>query len=73
MIAIGDVVLVTDEGRRLESERLAWDAAMRSIEAEGFVSIQDKDASFQGYGFTASEDLSDWELLRPTGQFRVRE
>jgi len=73
MIATGDVVLESAEGRMLESERLLWDEDSGTIEAPGFVSLTTEDQNIRGYELEAAEDLRTWTIKRPTGTVRIRE
>ena len=72
-VAEGRVVVVTDEGRRLESEQVRWDEGSRELRAAGFVRITAPDERFEGYGLVAAEDLSTYELARVTGQAEVED
>ena len=72
-VAEGRVVVVTDEGRRLESEQVRWDEGSRELRADGFVRITAPDERFEGYGLVAAEDLSTYELARVTGQAEVED
>ena len=73
MIATGDVVLSSVEGRTLESEELHWDKDSRSIGAPGFVSLTTEDQQIRGYELVADEDLGTWSIERPTGTVTIRE
>jgi lipopolysaccharide assembly outer membrane protein LptD (OstA) len=72
-VAQGRVLVVTVEGRRLESEEVRWDEASRELRADGFVRITAPDEAFEGYGLVAAEDLSTYELARVTGQAEVED
>ena len=71
--AEGDVVVVTDAGRRLESQQVRWDESSRELRTDGFVRITAPDERFEGYGLVAAEDLSTYELARVTGQAEVED
>ena len=72
-LAQGRVVVLTDEGRRLESEEVRWDESSRELRADGFVRITAPDERFEGVGLVAAEDLSTYELARVTGQAEVED
>ncbi len=72
MIASGDVILASETGRRLESERIIWDDASKQIEAPGFLSLTTEDENIRGYRLRADEDLDSWEIERVTGTVAVR-
>lgn len=73
MIARGDVVLESSDGRRLQSETIIWDEVSHSVEAPGFVSLTTEEQNIRGYELVASEDLDRWTLKRPTGTVQIRE
>jgi lipopolysaccharide assembly outer membrane protein LptD (OstA) len=73
MIATGDVILQSEDGRRLQSEKIIWDEEARSGHAPGYVSLTTEDQNIRGYELDASEDLARWKLKRPTGTVRIRE
>jgi LPS export ABC transporter protein LptC len=65
--ALGDVVVVTDSGDVLRTERLYWDEAKRRIRSDTLVTIVTPTDSLQGYDFEADENLSSMQLRQPTG------
>lgn len=71
--AHGRVVVVTAEGKRLESEHLAWLEKERRITTPGFVKITTPVDQIQGYGLQADENLDTYNLRRVTGQVTVDE
>ena len=71
--ARGDVVVVTDEGRRLESELLNWYEAEREVRTPGFATITTATEQIRGYELVADEDLESFSLARVTGQVLVEE
>ena len=73
MVATGDVVLESNEGRKLKSEEVFWDKDSRTIEAPHFVSLTTEDQHIRGYELVADEDLKTWSLSRPTGTVTIRE
>jgi LPS export ABC transporter protein LptC len=70
-VATGDVVVLSESGRRLEGERLIWDEAARQIRSDGFVSITTATEKLQGYRLVADESLDTYRLARITGQVEV--
>jgi len=73
MIARGDVVLESEQGRKLESEYVEWNEDARTIEAPDFVSLTTENQHIMGYELIANEDLSTWSIKRPTGTVLIRE
>lgn len=71
--ARGNVVVVTNEGRRLESEHLVWFEAERKVRTPGFVRITMPDERVQGYGLVADEDLTTYQLSRVTAEILLEE
>lgn len=71
--AEGNVVVVTTDGRRLESEHLVWLEAEREVRTPGFVRITMPDEWVQGYGLVADENLETYRLERVTAQRFVEE
>lgn len=55
----GDVVVVTEAGRRLESEILHWDPTRSLIHTDAFVRFTDGDQVLTGYGLETDPDLTN--------------
>lgn len=72
-IAIGDVVVESESGRRLEGERLTWHEAAGEIRSDGFVRITTPTERIQGYQLVADESLDTYRLARITGQVEVED
>lgn len=71
--ARGNVVVVTREGKRLESEHLVWHEADREVRTPGFVKITTPTERIQGYGLVSDENLDRYALSRVTGQVIVED
>jgi LPS export ABC transporter protein LptC len=71
--AYGNVVVVTDEGRRLESEHLTWDQSDRIIRTKRFVHIRTPTEDVRGNGLVADEDLETYQIGRFTAEVDVDE
>jgi len=67
-MAQDSVVVVSDSGATLRSERLYWDRQGRKIRSDTLVVMITEYDSLRGYDFEADEDLTSWSLQRPTGQ-----
>ncbi len=72
-VAFGDVVVVSDSGAVLRTERLYWNKSREEIHSDTLVVMTTDVDSLRGYDFRANEDLTFWTLKNPTGQtFRQR-
>lgn len=67
------VVVVSDSGAVLRTPRLYWDKKRHRISSDTLVIMTTEFDSLRGYDFESNEDLTSWQLKRPTGQsFRQR-
>ena len=55
--ALGNVVVTTEEGIKLETSSLRWDPQKRKIVTDDFVKITKKKDVITGYGLEADEEL----------------
>lgn len=62
--AIGNVVIVTEEGIKLETHSLRWDPQKRKIVTDDFVKITKKKDMVQGYGLEADEELKHFVIKK---------
>lgn len=60
--AYGNVVVRTQEGRVLQSERLTWNQFDRQIRTRRFVQITTPTEVVRGNGLVANEDLSTYQI-----------
>jgi len=60
----GNVRIVTDDGRTLESQHLAWDDAGRLITTDSLVTITRGEDIMKGYGFVSDPELTRIRLRR---------
>ena len=65
--AIGNVVVVSDSGVVVETERLFWDNARQLIHSEDFVKITSPKERLQGHGFESDQSLRNYKVFRVTG------
>lgn len=66
--AIENVVVVSDSGMTLRSERLRWDQLRQKILTSDFVVITTAERdTLWGHGFESDQALKNWSILRPTG------
>lgn len=71
--ARGKVIVVTTEGKRLESEHLVWNEAEREVRTPGFVNITTETQRMQGYGLVAEENLATYRISRVTAQVTLED
>lgn len=71
--AYRDVVVTTEENKRLESEHLTWHQADRTIRTRRFVRIRTPSEVVQGDGLVADEDLETYQLGRFSAEVDVDE
>ncbi len=71
--AFGNVVVVTESDKRLESEHLTWNQADRRIRTRRFVHITTPTEVVQGNGLVADEDLETYQIGRFRAEVDVEE
>jgi LPS export ABC transporter protein LptC len=71
--AYGDVVVVTQENRQLESEHLTWLQSDRTIRTRRFVHITTPSEDVRGNGLVADEDLETYQIGEFTAEVEVEE
>lgn len=69
----GNVVVVSDSGLTLRSQKLRWNENEGKILSDVFVTIitAEKD-TIHGYGFEADQTLKNWIIKRPWGVTQKR-
>ena len=67
------VVVITQDGRRLESEQLVWDQADGQLRVAGRFRFTTPGERINGVGLVASEDLSRYSFSQATGELEVEE
>ncbi len=65
--AIGNVVVVSDSGVVVETEKLFWDNQRQLIHSDEFVKITSPKESLQGHGFESDQSLRNYRIFRVTG------
>lgn len=60
--AIGKVVVISDEGSQLETERLKWCNQTQKIVSDTLVTISSGDEEVTGMGFESDADLQHWQI-----------
>jgi hypothetical protein len=74
LIAIGDVVVVSDSGVTLFTDTLSWDNVREKIFTDDSVKfITESQDTIYGIGFESDVELNNWKILKPTGVFHEDE
>ena len=68
--ATGNVVVVSDSGVVVETEKLYWDNARQLIHSSEFVTITSPKEKLQGHGFESDQNLKNYKIFRVTGTAR---
>lgn len=71
--AYGDVLVVTNDNRRLESEHLTWNQFDRTIRTRRFVHITTPTEDVRGNGLVADEDLETYQIGRFEAEVEVED
>ncbi|MDZ7375970.1 MAG: LPS export ABC transporter periplasmic protein LptC [candidate division KSB1 bacterium] len=67
--AFGNVVVVSDTGITLKTERLRWDNSIEKIVSNDFVTIITADQdTFYGKGFESDQNLENWRIIAFSGK-----
>lgn len=68
----GNVVMVNVNRDTFLTNQVFWDQSRRKIYSDSFVHIVRSDKIIEGYGFESNEQMSVYEVKRPTGIFPVQ-
>lgn len=71
--ARGNVVVLSQDGQRLETEFLIWLEGEQSVRAPNFATLTTPTRRLQGYDLVADEDLNNYEWTRLTGEFVIED
>lgn len=63
-----NVVVVSDSGTTLKTERLFWNNTTHKIHTDAFVDIQSPREHIMGHGMESDQGLKQYKILRVTGQ-----
>lgn len=67
--AIGNVIVVSDTGITLTTERLRWDSNIEKIVSNDFVTIVTAEQdTFYGQGFESDQNLQNWRIIAFSGK-----
>ncbi len=68
IVASGSVVVVSDEGVRLQTERLIWEGRTQRFRAPGFVRITNGPEVEEGTDLIANADLTEYTMQKIRGR-----
>jgi len=71
--AYDHVVVVSDSGTTLRTERLFWNNATRKIHTDAFVDISSPQEHIMGHGMESDQGLKHYKIFRVTGQALTNE
>jgi len=73
LVAIGNVVVVTDSGVTLFTDTISWDNQKEKVfTSDSVIFITEKKDTLYGIGFESDIELNNWKILQPTGVFNER-
>ena len=73
LVAIGNVVVVTDSGVTLFTDTLSWDNQKEKVfTSDSVIFITEKKDTLYGIGFESDIELNNWKILQPTVVFNER-
>ena len=68
-----EVVAISPEGMKLETELLYWDRKKKEIYTDQFVRITEEGSVTTGYGFKSDEEFVDWVIYEISTEIDVEE
>lgn len=72
-VASGNVLVVSQDGKRLTTDEVVWDAHAKQLRANGAFHFTTHSESINGVGLVASEDLARYSFSRASGELEVAE
>ena len=70
LIAMGNVVVISDSGVTLYTDTLSWDNVDEKVFTDdSVVFITEQNDTLYGIGFKSDIELNNWEIMQPTGVF----
>jgi LPS export ABC transporter protein LptC len=74
LIAIGNVVVLSDSGVTLYTDTLSWDNVKDKVFTDDqVIFITEQNDTLYGIGFESDVELNNWKILKPTGIFQVED
>ena len=73
LIAIGNVIVVSDSGVTLFTDTLSWDNVREKVYTDDkVIFITEEQDTLYGIGFESDVELDNWKILKPTGVFHEK-
>jgi LPS export ABC transporter protein LptC len=72
MEAQRNVVVINEQGDKLNTEQLTWNAFTKKIYTNKFVKITTKDEVIWGDGLDANQDFSQYQIKNVKGQINIK-
>lgn len=69
----GHVVIKNVKGSIFKTEELFWDQNQQKVYTDKFIKITTPDRNLKGYGMDASQDLTSYQIRRPSGTMNMKE
>ncbi|MCC6398980.1 MAG: LPS export ABC transporter periplasmic protein LptC [Bacteroidetes bacterium] len=66
--AYENVIVVSDSGTTLKTERLFWNNATKKIHTDAFVDIRSPHEHIMGHGMESDQGLKHYKIFKVTGQ-----
>ena len=74
LIAIGNVVVLSDSGVTLFTDTLSWDNVREKVYTDDeVIFITEEQDTLYGIGFESDVELDNWKILKPTGVFHEKD
>lgn len=71
--AYDNVVVTSDSGTVLKTDRLFWNDETRLIHTDAFVDISSPDEHIMGHGMESDQSLKNYKIFKVTGQSVTKE
>ncbi len=71
--AYGNVVVTSDSGTVLKTDRLFWNNETSKIHTDAFVDIVSPDEHIMGHGMESDQNLENYKIFKVTGQSVTKE
>lgn len=72
LVATGNVVITSDSGVVVRTEKLTWDNNRQLIVSDEFVRVTTPKETLQGRGFEADQNLRNYKIFRVSGTAEAR-
>ncbi|MBD5245708.1 MAG: LPS export ABC transporter periplasmic protein LptC [Barnesiella sp.] len=69
----GNVNIKNTLGDKFLTQQLFWDQDYHKVYSDSFIHIERSNRIIEGYGFKSNEQMTDYDILRPSGIFPVPE